>query len=176
MLLRNQGISLILNLFDQLCTHGARTANKHVHHLVLAQEERIMQHVHRLAQLLLWHHKRDVRLFRTLGKRNHADAVSAQRTEQFACHTRSMLHLFAHDTYGCQTLLHQHRVHLSHFDLLAKLAGQHGYCGLTIFILNTQRGGVLRRRLTHQEHRYARCCQRTKDTLVHTNHTYHRQT
>ena len=155
-LLAEKGGLLLMNLLNELCTHRTDTTNEDIQYLVFAEEEGVVQHIHGLAELLLWYDKRDVGFFCTLSKSNHADAVATQCAKEFACDTWHVLHLLAYDTHGSQSLLHEHRVHRAEFDFFSKLVSKCFHCCLAVFLLHTKGGGVLGGGLTYEEDRHAR--------------------
>ena len=91
---------MLLNLFNELCTHRANTTNKDIEYLILAKEEGVVQHIHGLSELLLRNNKGDIGLFRTLCKGYHADTIAALCAEEFASNTWHILHLLAYDADG----------------------------------------------------------------------------
>ena len=123
--LLHQLLTLTGNLFQQTATHRAYTTQEHVQHLILRQEERVVNHVQALAEALSLNHKRNIRLTRTLCTSNHADTIPSQRTEEFTCNARRMLHILTHNGNSSQVALQLHLVHRAHLYLLGKLLVQH---------------------------------------------------
>ena len=174
--LSHQLLPLTSNLFQQTAAHRADAAKEHIQHLVFAEEERVVNHIHALAQILALHHKRNVRFAGTLRTSNHTDTIASQRTKQFARNTWRMLHVLAYNGNGSQVALQLHLVHRAHLYLLGKFAVQHFTGCIRILVAHTDGRRVFRTGLTHHEHTDALGSQHREDALVHANHTHHRQT
>ena len=93
----HQELLLGADLLKQHAAHGTDTTDEEVQHLVFRQEERVVQHVERLAQELAVDHERDIRLRSTLSTGNHADTGASQCAEQLTGDTRGLLHVLTHD-------------------------------------------------------------------------------
>ena len=103
--LLHQFLTLAVNLFYQTAAYRTNSADKEVQYLILRQEERVMDHVQRLAQRLAVYHKRNIRFRSALCTSYHIDTVTSQRTEQLTGNTRRMLHILTYNGYRSQILL-----------------------------------------------------------------------
>ena len=73
----HQVLLLRADLLQKHTAYGTDTTDEEVEHLVFREEERVVQHVQRLAQEPAIDHKRDIRLGSTLGTGNHRDTATA---------------------------------------------------------------------------------------------------
>ena len=131
-------------LLQEHAAHGADAADEEVEHLVFGEEERVVQHIERLAQEAAVDDKRDVGLRGTLSTGNDADATAAQRAEQLAGDAWGVLHVLAHDGDGGQSALGLHGEHGASLYLLGKLLVQHLNGSLGILVTHTDGGAVFR--------------------------------
>ena len=163
------------DLLQKLTAHGAHTADEEVEHLVLREEERIMDGVERLAQAVLLDDERDVGLAGALSAGDDTDTASAEGAEQLAGDAGRALHVLAHNGHSGQTALGLHAEHAAVLNLLPELLVEHAAGFVRVAVLHTDAGVVLRRGLRHHEDRDAVLGQRGEDALIHTDHAHHGQ-
>ena len=88
------------NLFDEVAANGSYATDEEVQHLIFRQEERVVEYVERLAQVLAIDHERDVGLRGTLCAGNDTDARASQRAKQFTGDARGVLHVLTYNSDG----------------------------------------------------------------------------
>ena len=130
-------------LLDEHAAYGADTADEEVEHLIVGQEERVVQDVKRLAQRFALDDKGDIGLRGSLGTGDDRDTATPQRAKQFARHARRMAHVFADDGHRGKSAFRVHGKHGSGLYLLGKLAVQHVDSLFGIGVADTDGGGVL---------------------------------
>ena len=167
---------LFSDLIEQVATDQAHTRNKYVQHLILRQEERIVDYVQCLAQAIERDNERDVGLRGTLRARDHIDTVTAQCIEQLTCHSRSMFHIFTNDRHSRQVVHSDNVVDLTLRDLLRELACQLLDRLNPIRLIDTDRSGILRGSLRHEIDADTRLGQRAEDSMIDTDNTHHTKT
>ena len=134
---------LVLDLFDEFSAHRTDTAYKQVQHLILRQEERIVQYIQGFPQVRPPYNERDVHFRCTLCQCNDADSRTSERAEELSADARRALHVLSHNGHGGKTALSIHGEHPSVLYLKPELLVQyiHGFHG--IFVLHADRGVVL---------------------------------
>ena len=171
-----QLVALRRYLTEQTAAHGARTTNKQVEVFVFAQEETVVQHINRFAQLCAIYHKRQVHLLPAHGGGIDADAVSSQHAEQLSGNTGHVAHTFAHNRHTRQSVNQHGRIHGTISNLGRKFGIEQTASLAGIVGCHTQGRTGLRRVLCHHKHADAASRQSGKDATVHANHTHHGQT
>ena len=174
--LTQQLVALRRYLTEQTAAHGARTTNKQVEIFVFTQEETVVQHINRFAQLCAIYHKRQVHLLPAHGGGIDADAVSSQHAEQLSGNASHVAHTFAHNRHTRQSVNQHGRIHGTISNLGRKFGIEQTASLAGVVRGHTQGRAGLRRVLCHHKHADAASRQSGKDATVHTNHTHHGQT
>ena len=128
---------LAADLLDEHTADGANAADEEVELLVFAEEERIVDDVERLAQIVAVDGERYVGLACTLCAGDDADAAASESAEQFAGDAGGMFHVLSDDCDCCEAALGVHGEHGSILDFLRELMVEHtdGFVG--IFVAHT---------------------------------------
>ena len=145
--LLHEFLLLAADLLQEASADGPDAADKEVEHLIFREEERVVNHVERLAQRFAVDHKGDVRLGGSLCAGDDVDAVPPQRAEEFSGDARRLLHVLADDGNGCEVIGRLDGVDFAHFNLLGELFVEHLAGEGGILVPHTDGGTVFRRSL-----------------------------
>ena len=130
-------------LFEEHAADGSDAADEEVEHLVFREEERVVEHVERLAQEASVDDERDVRLRGTLCTGDDRDAAASQCAEELTGDAGRVLHVLAHDGDSGQSALSLHGEHGSRLNLLGKLVVEHLDGSLCVLVAYADAGRVL---------------------------------
>ena len=92
---------LLMYLLQEASANSSYTTNEEVKHLVLREEEAVVNHIECFAKEVLLDDERDVCLASTLSTSNHANTRATKRSKEFACDTRRVLHVLANNSDCC---------------------------------------------------------------------------
>ena len=161
------------DLFQQVAPHLSDASHEDVEYLILRQEERVVDHVDRLRKAFERHDHRDVGLRGALRAGDDVDAVASQRPEQLARDAGRMFHVVAHHGDRRQVVFGGDAAHLADLDFGGELPGEHRDGQIGVLVAQSDRRGVLRGGLRHEEDADAGPGQCAEDAVVDADHAYH---
>ena len=163
------------DLFQQVAPHLSDAGHEDVEYLILRQEERVVDHVDRLRKAFERHDHRDVGLRGALRAGDDVDAVASQGPEQPARDAGRMFHVVAHHGDRRQVVFGGDAAHLADLDFGGELPGEHRDGQIGVLVAQSDRRGVLRGGLRHEEDADAGPGQCAEDAVVDADHAYHAQ-